>query len=51
MPLALERKLKKAARKFAGKKRRNAYVYGTLREIEKRHQAKGGKPGKYLKNV
>lgn len=34
MPKALERKLRKEAKqKGYGKKRANAYVYGTLREI------------------
>lgn len=34
MPKALERKLKKQAKaKGFGKKRTNAYVYGTLREF------------------
>lgn len=34
MPIALERKLKKeAAKKHLGKKRTNAYVYGTLRKM------------------
>lgn len=34
MPKALERKLKKQAKaKGFGKKRTNAYVYGTLREL------------------
>lgn len=58
MPKELERRLKRDATRLAksgklrgGKGAKDAYTYGTLRKIEKRHQAKGGKPGKYLKNV
>ena len=63
MPAALEKKLGSVAAKYARqgklKKRKGettkeakaAYKYGTLRKIELRHRAKGGKPGKYLKKV
>ena len=37
MPLKLERRLRREARKkHLGKKRTNAYVYGTLAKIKKR---------------
>jgi len=37
MPIKIERKLKaEARRKHLGKKRTNAYVYGTLAKIKKR---------------
>jgi hypothetical protein len=63
MPVAKENELKRVAAKYAKsgrlkkkkgestKEAKNAYVYGTLRKIEKRHRAKGGKPGKYLHKV
>lgn len=39
MPKAVERKLKREARKKGfGKKRTNAYVYGTLAKIKKRRR-------------
>ena len=45
MPVKLERELKaKAKSKFPkDKERQNAYVYGILAEIKKKHKAKGGK--------
>lgn len=55
MPKAVHRQLKRRARKLAkaGKLRdgEEEYIYGTLRKIEKRHRAKGGKKGKYLTKV
>jgi len=59
MPKALENSLMRQARRLAksgklrqaGKAGKNAYVWGTMRKIEKQHQAKGGSPGKYLHNV
>lgn len=41
MPMALERKLKAAARKHHfGKRRTAAYVYGTLQAIKRRQKHK-----------
>jgi len=41
MPKALERKLLKAAHKIGlHGKREKAYIYGTLRKIQKLHEAK-----------
>ena len=54
MPKALENKLRRQATKAIGngsksaKKRKRAYVYGTMRKIEEQHEAKGGRPGKYM---
>jgi hypothetical protein len=41
MPKALERKLKRRAKKLRlGKKRSKAYIYGTLAKIEKKKKKK-----------
>lgn len=62
MPVAMERELERQANKLAksgklkGKKKgmtlkeaENAYKYGTMQKVEKKHRAKGGAPGKYYK--
>jgi hypothetical protein len=64
MPIALERELRAEADKVASsgrmrKRKRgqslkdaeNAYVWGTMRKIERYHRAKGGAPGKYMKTI
>jgi len=61
-PVEMERDLRGQARKLArsGKLRskkmglkdaEDAYVWGTMRKLEKQHRAKGGAPGKYMKKV
>jgi len=44
MPVALERKLKREARKkHLSKKRTGAYVYGTLNKLKKEQQGKSAR--------
>lgn len=46
MPKALEQKLKKEAKKLGlGKARANAYVYGTMRKIQKKNTGSPFKKG------
>lgn len=64
MPVEKERELRAEARHLASsgklnkrkryktmKEAENAYVWGTMRTIEERHRAKGGRPGKYMHNI
>jgi hypothetical protein len=44
-------KLNPKGKKKSRKDAVNAYVFGTMRDLERKHEAKGGTPGKYMKET